>query len=223
MNVAQLIHKFRIEADDLVQPYLFRDEEVQAWLTEAQSEAAIRGRLLYEASNATISEIGVSAGVATYPLHRCLYELVHLQFKPVGSSTACVLSLQSREELDRIRPGWRDDTGNQPRYAIQDDTRITLVPRPSVAGVLSLEGYRVPLDALVNDVDEPELAEPHHHYLPFWALYRAFSRPDSETFAPEGAARSNAVFTGFFGPPVDSDLRRSTRVDEAHTTKAWWP
>ena len=47
MNLEQLIAQFRIDADDLVQPYLWPDDWVAPWLTEAVSEAAVRGRLLY--------------------------------------------------------------------------------------------------------------------------------------------------------------------------------
>ena len=69
MNLEQLIAQFRIDADDLVQPYLWPDEWVAPWLTEAVSEAAVRGRLIYEAADPAICEIAVTPGMATYPLH----------------------------------------------------------------------------------------------------------------------------------------------------------
>ena len=63
MNLEQLIQQFRVDADDLVQPYLWPDEWVAQWLTEAQNEAAIRGRLIYEAANAAVSQIAAKNGV----------------------------------------------------------------------------------------------------------------------------------------------------------------
>lgn len=222
MNLEQLIQQFRVDADDLVQPYLWPDEWVAPWLTEAVNEAAVRGRLIYEAADPAICEIAVTAGTATYPLHASLYELVSLRFKVAGSDRSEPVHLKAREELDRIRPGWRDETGT-PRYAVQDDTRITLVPRPEVAGTLHIEGYRVPLKALENDTDKPEIHEAHHRHLVHWALHRAFTKPDSETIDPTRAATAEAAFTRYFGPSPDADLRRSTRHDEVQTNKAFWP
>ena len=222
MNLEQLIGQFRIDADDTVtNPPLWADEWIAAWLTEAQAEAAIRGRLLYEAANPDVCTVAVTAGAATYPLHKSLYELGHLRFKATGATRSEPLHLIAREELDRLRPDWRDEQG-PPEYAIQDDTRITLVPRPTADGTLHLEGYRVPLKALENDTDKPELNESHHRHLVHWALHRAFSKPDSETIDPQRAATADAAFTRYFGPRPDADLRRSTRHDEVQTNKAFW-
>ncbi|MBI2750809.1 hypothetical protein DBR23_03620 [Acidovorax sp. HMWF018] len=221
MNLEQLIEQFRIDADDLQTPPLWDAEWVAAWLTEAQAEAAVRGRLLFEAADPAICEIAVTAGVATYPLHKSLYELEHLRFKATGATTSDRVHLKTREELDRIRPGWRDRTDSRPCFAIQDDTRITLVDRPSVAGTLFVEGYRLPLKALANDNDKPEINEAHHRHLVHWALHRAFSKPDADAQDKTRAATEEAAFTAYFGPRPDSDLRRSTRHDEVQTNKSF--
>jgi len=223
MNLEQLIQQFRIDADDLVpNPYLWEDEWVVSWLNEAQNEAAIRARLLYEASTPAICEIAVTAGTATYLLHASLYELANLRFKVAGSDRSEPVHIKAREELDRIRPGWRDRSDMQPRFAIQDDTRLTLVDRPSADGVLYLEGYRLPLKPLANDNDKPEIHQAHHRHLVHWALYRAFSKPDADGADPNKAAKAEAAFTKHFGIAPDADMRRSTRSDEVQTNKAFW-
>lgn len=221
MNLEQLTAQFRVDADDLTEPHFWEAEWIATWLTEAQAEATIRKRLLYEASNPAVCQIAVAANAPTHDLHKSLFELVHLRFQATGATTSSVLTIKAREELDRIRPGWRDETGT-PRHAIQDDTRITLVPRPELAGTLHIEGYRVPLKALENDTDKPELNEAHHRHLVHWALHRAFSKPDSETIDAKRAETAEAAFTRYFGPSPDADLRRSTRHDEVQTNKAFW-
>ncbi|MBT9513274.1 MAG: hypothetical protein IV104_13085 [Acidovorax sp.] len=224
MNLEQLIGQFRIDADDLVtNPPLWEDEWIAAWLTEAQIEAVVRGRLLFEAADPAICEIAVTAGVSTYPLHKSLYELEHLRFEAMGATTSDRVHLKTREELDRVRPDWRDRSDSRPRFAIQDDTRITLVDRPSISGTLFVEGYRLPLKSLANDNDKPEINEAHHRHLVYWALHRAFSKPDADAFDPTRAATEEAKFTAYFGPRPDSDLRRSTRGDEQQTNKVFWP
>lgn len=222
MNLEQLRQQFRVDADDLVVPLMWLDEWIDGWLSEAESEAAIRGRLIHEADNSAICQIAVTAGTATYQLHASLYELTHLRFVPSGASSSEPVVLKTREELDRIRPGWRDCSGRI-EFAVQDDTRITLVGRPTVDGVLHLEGYRVPLNALASDSATPEIHAAHHRHLVKWALFRAFSKPDADAFDPARAAKHEAEFAAYFGLAQDADLRRSTRSDEAQTNKVFWP
>ena len=220
MNLEQLIASFRVDADDLEEPHLFKDEWIAAWLSEAQAEAAIRGRLILEDANPAVCQIAVTAGQASYELHRSIYEIADLRFVPAGQPKSVPLALVSREWLDDKRPGWRDCAGT-PQFAIQTDRRIRLVGVPDADGVLHLEAYRVPLKALENDTDKPELNEAHHRHLVHWALHRAFSRPDSETIDPQRADRALEAFTRYFGLAPDSDLRRSTRHDLQQTNALW--
>ena len=220
MNLEQLIASFRVDADDLEEPHLFKDEWIAAWLSEAQAEAAIRGRLILEDANPAVCQIAVTAGQASYELHRSIYEIADLRLVPAGQPKSVPLALVTREWLDDKRPGWRDCAGT-PQFAIQTDRRIRLVGVPDADGMLHLEAYRVPLKALENDTDKPELNEAHHRHLVQWALHRAFSRPDSETVDPQRADRALEAFTRYFGLAPDSDLRRSTRHDLQQTNVLW--
>ena len=220
MNLEQLIASFRVDADDLVEPFLFQDEWVAGWMTEAQAEAAIRGRLILDDANPAVCQIAVAAGIASYELHRSVYEIADLRFMPAGASRSTPLPLVTREWLDDKRPGWRDNCKDL-SFAIQSDHRLRIVGAPNTDGVLHLEAYRVPLKALANDTDKPELSEAHHRHLVYWALHRAFSRPDSETIDPQRADRALEAFTRYFGLAPDSDLRRSTRHDLQQTNALW--
>ena len=222
MNLEQLRQQFRIDADDLVtNPPLWEDEWIAAWLTEAQDQAAMRARLLLDDYTPAVTQIAVTAGVDLYPLHPKLYEIAVIDFVPVTGYVQPVY-LTSREKLDRDRNGWRNEPAGVPCSAIQTDTRLRLVPVPSVNGTLRLEAYRLPLKPLANDTDKPEIHEAHHRHLVHWALHRAFTKPDSETIDPTRAAAAEAAFTRYFGPSPDADLRRSTRHDEVQTNKAFW-
>ena len=164
MNLEQLIAGFRVDADDLVEPFLFSDDWIAGWLTEAQSEAAIRGRLILEDADPAVCQIAVTAGTASYELHRSVYEIADLRFMPTGASKSTPLALVTREWLDDKRPGWRDNC-KELSFAIQSDHRLRIVGAPNTDGVLHIEAYRVPLKALANDTDKPELSEVHHCHL----------------------------------------------------------
>ena len=222
MDLGQLIRRFRIDATDLVpNPYLFADEWVMDWLNDAQREAAVRGRLIYEASSPAVCEVAVSVGVATYPLHASLYEIVEQSIKFAGDTRRYPLKLVSREDLNRLRPDWRDDAPGTPRYLIQDDTRFTLSPAPDRAAAVLLEGYRLPKE-ITQEADKPEINAAHHVHLVHWALHRAFSRPDADTLDPQRAEKAEKEFTRYFGIRPDSDLRRATREDQDHSSKVYW-
>lgn len=221
MNLEQLIRQFRTDADDAVIPYRASDEAVTGWLNEAEQEACIRGRLLHESGDQAVCQIAVIAGIAHYPLHEALYEIDYLAFKPTGDTRHHPISLLSREELDRIKPGWRERTG-RPEYAIQGDTSIRLACTPDAAGTLLLEGYRLPLIPMEDTSDEPEINAAHHAQLVHWALHRAFSVPDSETIDKDRAMLAEVAFARYFGFRPSADLRRATRQDVEHHNVVHW-
>lgn len=221
MTLEDLIVQFRIDSDDRVIRYFWDDEVVTGWLNEATAEAAIRGRLLHEASNPAICQIQVAVGSSSYPLHKSLHEIDHIAFMPLGASRREPVALLSREELDRIEPGWRDRSG-QVKYAIQSDTTIRLAFAPESAGTLFIEGYRVPLSTLENDNDTPEIHPSHHAKLVLWALHRAFSVPDAETVDKDRAALAELEFSRYFGERPDADMRRSTTHDVPQHNQAFW-
>lgn len=225
MNLAELIALFRTDAKDTVQPYLFSDEAVTGWLNEAVVEACVRRRLLHMADDADVCRIDVVPGQSVYPLHPALYEITHLSHHIDGDWRIENLRLVSAEWLDYEVRDWRSLEG-RPRFAVQDDTSIRLVPRPEQEAVLHLEGYCLPLEPMAladKDTAEPGIHRAHHAHLRLWALHRAFSIPDMEAFDPTRAARAESEFTDYFGIRPDADLRRETRMDLPHHNKGDWP
>ena len=224
MQLSQLINRFRVEANDNVQPYFIEDDAAINWLNDAVNEACIRGRLLYESQNNDVCKIAVTAGIEHYALHESLYELSRIWFEPSNGAHGSYLALMSAESLDRRYhcDNWKLKQG-APQFAIQDDTGIRLVPIPDVGGELQLEGYRVPLSPMQNDTDKPEINQIHHIHLIQWVLHKAFSVPDSEFFDPNRSALAEQQFTDYFGPRPDSDLRRITREDIPHNVIPFMP
>ena len=82
MQLKELIRRFRVQANDKVEPYFNEDEDVIAWLNDAVKEACIRGRLLCESQNSDVCKIKVNAGRSNYDLHNSLYELTRIWFAP---------------------------------------------------------------------------------------------------------------------------------------------
>lgn len=222
MTLEELIRRFRTLAVDKVQPYLFADEDVIDWLNDAQRQACIRGRLLREDANLAVCEIALTPGQRTYPLHKSVYEIINARIVPGNGDRARTVFLASREWMDGNMPDWRDEQG-QAEFAIQDDTSIRVVGVITTGDKLVIECYRTPLKVLANDVDKPEIHEAHHEHLIQWALHKAFSVVDAETFDAQRSERAENEFTRYFGTLPDSDLRRVTRIDVPHHNAAILP
>lgn len=222
MTGDELIADFRSVSQDSADGQLWSDEDVLRWLDEAQQEAVVRARLLHESTNTAICNIAVTSGASVYSLHASLYEIDHIAFLATGATTRTPLKLVSREELDRIRPDWRDKTGT-PEFAIQTDKQLRLTPTPDVTGTVLLEGYRLPLVTLEDSGKTPEINAAHHRHLVHWVLHRAYGIQDADSFDPNRSAKSEAAFTDYFGSRPDADLRRSTRADEVQHNIAHWP
>jgi len=217
MELGELIRRFRVEANDKVEPYFNADEDVKAWLNDALIEACIRGRLIYEYNMKT----AVQPNKSTYPLSK-IYEIVRIWFIPADQSVSRQLSISSPTSLDQTYyENWADLKG-LPQFVIQTDTKIRLVPEPDMAGEIKIEGYRTAV-AMESNSDEPEINPLHHVYLIQWALYKAYSVPDSEFFDPNRAALAEQAFTDYFGIRPDSDLRRATREDVPHHVQPFFP
>lgn len=222
MTLAELIARYRTDANDKAVPYFVTDDELRAFFNDAEREAAIRGRLLHESADKSMCQVRLTPDRATYNLNAALYELTHCAHRQEEQGRRCPVELVSTEWLDANVCNWRDQQG-APRYGVQGDKSIRLVPTPSADGTLLLEGYRLPKAPMEGDEDEPEIGEAHQVHLVQWVLYRAFSIPDTEFFDPARAAAAEAAFTRYFGLRPDSDLRRITREDVPHHVEPFWP
>lgn len=237
LTLSDMIRRFRVLADDKVDPVFWSAAEVVDWLNDAEAQACVRGRLLLEDADAEVCEIAVTAGRHTYPLHPTVYELVRTDFRSAGGGRSARFRIVSREWLDANYPNWREASdwhhidGDQ-RFLVQNDTSVRIVPTPAEDGVLIIEAYRLPKTTMAlpdpaapgtTVRDTPEIHAAHHEFLILWALHKAFSVPDAETFDPVRSERAGAGFSAYFGAMPDSDMRRITREDVAHHNEAILP
>lgn len=231
MTVDDLVALYRLLADDRVEPYRTDDADVQRLLLEAETEAAIRGRLIHD-----VATVSVAAGTAICTLPDGFYEITHLAFIDADGARH-PLKLVTAEYLDRPEPSrivppygsgynlprglddWRDATGHPPLFAVQTDSFVRLAPIPTADGSLALEGYRTPLR---EADDDPEINAVHHAHLVQWALYRTYSITDEDHFDGKRAEVALAEFTRYFGLRPDADLRRATRHDTPHHVEAFF-
>jgi hypothetical protein len=221
MNIDDLQVLFGIETRDTAEPYLFDSGERIAWFDEAVEEACLRKNLLFDDSTAAVTQIAVTTPTTTYTLHAAISAITRA-YLVVGTEYH-YLDLVTREELDQKRPAWREDTVDEPKYLIVDEEEVRLVPPPSEDGTLYLEVYRVPLDdeKMVETGDEPVIADMHHRFLVYWAVYRALSRPDADYYDPAGAEAAMESFEKYFGTRPTARKIRRNRQNRPHRNTLW--
>lgn len=223
MTLSELIAQFRSDADDRVaNPYLFSTADIRAWLNEAQEEAADRALLLHDSTTAEICTIDVVANTATYALDGRIINLKRVAYTADGSTDEVVLICRDRTEQDRWRPNWRREV-DVPREYIHDSTSLTLGCLPASDGTLALEVDRLPLTNIEDSAsEEPEIHRLNHRELVHWALYRGYSRPDSEVHDPQRAAIELERFERTFGLSRSAKRRRDLNANVPLVNKAIW-
>lgn len=228
MNLQELVDQFRRDSDDRLKKYLFQTADVVGWLAEAEKEASIRKRLLYDDYTEAMTVLDIEAGTNTVKLDPRWFFIDRVVLETPAGRFLRQLTVADREQHTTLYPGWRYERG-EPEKFFRDEGRITLPNLITRDYVLRVAGWRTPLlpmnlalaecgtsDAKMKDV-QPEIAEIHHDRLPYWALHKAYMVPDRETYDPDRAATALAAFEGYFGerwqPGRHADNERQARFN----------
>jgi hypothetical protein len=231
VTLAELRTALRQRLDDLASPQLWSDDELTAYLNEAQREAAERALLLYDSSS-SVTQLRVSAGTALYNVDPLVLRID----RAVLASNGNVLRRTTTDELDNevchwlyidaygvasANTPWELRTG-QPRGYIEQIGSIRLVPIPTSDDLVKLSLWRVPLEDMADDGDEPEIPPRHHARLIDWGERCAYLKRDSDTYDANKAALAEARFTAFFGERPDANVQRKRQIRRVPIVRAHW-
>lgn len=219
MNKQGHIDQFRTEADDTRVPPLFSDDEAGLYLDEAQQEACIRTKLIFDREDESICHIDINGSGMTYDIDDKVHEIRFAQLVDADGEIT-PLTIIDRDELDRTHPDWRTET-RMPEAIIHEDKTIQTDCTPDAAYTIQLEVYRLP-KPLVSDDSIPEINSIHHRFLVDWMLYRAFSKPDADLYNPGKAKEAYDRFEKHFGERPDATMRKRDNANLPHHTKAYW-
>ena len=216
MDAAGLIRIFRQRADDTAEPYLWQDVDLFAWATEAEREACVRARLIWDETSAFLT-LPLVPGQVVYAIDQRIDHIERVAVTLDAGGRAYDLCLTGIDGI-QARPDWASRRG-RPEMTARVGNSLHLWPTPDRSGSLSIACYRHPLAAMEVDSDEPEIAEEHHESLVDWMLYRAYSTKDSETEDQQRAAQALARFTGNFGERNSANVIRKHRERRRVTTR----
>lgn len=212
MNLGAMIQQFRTLTRDTVRRYMWQDSELAPWFSEAETEAAIRSRLIFDAV-----ELDVSAGDTELNLPVELFDIEYAELRDAAGKSYQITA-RTRDELRSINREWRTTT-ERPEHFVHDAKRLVFSAIADAGYTLYLEFYRTPRKPLAAEKDEPELQEHHHAKLVEWVMFRAYSKPDSDTMNPQKAKESEDRFESYFGRRPSADLRRRQNANKPHRNR----
>jgi len=196
MTLGELISRFRREVKDTVKPYFCADEDIIAWLNEAEEEACRRAFLIVD-STSTASQLDIAAGDVGADLD----PLVIFVRRATLQSTHRPLIPAVVRSMDEELPGWENAQASVPTRFVPDwqTGYLRLYPPSRSADTIKLTVVRLPVRPMVEEDDEPEIRRQFHAYLLDWAKHRAYNIPDSYFFDAKKPDYHLSVFTQKFG------------------------
>ena len=179
MTIAQLLREFRTQRlADTVEPYLWADTELYTFLDAAQT--AFFDVVGWVNDTAALT---FAAGVDTVERDP---RFVRVLEAVLASGEA--LTLVPAVPLVRR-------TGTPRQLAVgQAVGTLVLDATPTAVTTVLLRVERRPLEVVEGKTSELEVPEAHQRLLHDYMEYRAYSKPDSDTFDPRRAERAFAAF-----------------------------
>lgn len=196
MKRGKLKELVREQLDDAAAPYLWSDVELDAYLNEAEREAAIRARLLVDSTTSAVCQITVTADTQDFPLDPRIFMIRRAKL----ASESYPLSFIQLNSLDSEYPGWDDSGLPYNRFTIGLGSDTISLPKQDVETTLTMTVVREPLAEMNDDEDSPEIPARYHVKLLEWVRYRCYLKPDAETEDKKRAAESYVLFEAEFGP-----------------------
>lgn len=221
LSLQQLMDIARHRLDDAGPQPRMSDANLSAYLNEAESEASIRAKLLFEDDVDARTLLSFAANDHTIDIDSSAFDLGVVRIQN-DDDTGDVLTQMLQEDLDAV-PGWRNDTASLPRnYVVQllksDRLRFRLYPIPNADVDVRIEIYREPIGLMVlgtpsgNNRNYPEIGAKYHMPLVDWAIFRAHVVRDPDIENPNDPAIALARFESAFGIRETANQMRKKRT-----------
>lgn len=176
MTLADLLTFCRIRLDDQEIPYLWDSAELTVLLNEAVQQATMRGYLIKDSSTPALCRITLVDGQEAYPLDGRILR------------------------VDKVRDADRREWRKGIQYHLEQP-KVMVVHDGWVMGgnILTLTVSRLPMTAMINPGDTPELPSQHHLPLVEWVVANAIRTNDNERDNQARAMAALVVFERHFG------------------------
>ena len=218
MTVGELEILFRTMIDDKEEPFLVSHESFLEYIDEAQEEACIRSRLIFD-NFSSFTEIKIKEGVKKYNLNEKIYVITNA-FIDDGNETI-QLKITDRLEMDRVLPNWRKESG-KPLFLIQYDNHFELNPVPDGVNKLNIECYLYP-EKITNAHSSLQISSVNHRKLLHWVKYKYYDSQDNDIVDIGKSEKELNMFEKIFGSRPSANNMRSRYLNRPQFNKVYMP
>lgn len=216
MTPLELRDQFRIEIQDQAQPYLWTDDEVYRYMTDAQEMFCRLGGGISD-STSEVTSITAAAGEPLTEISPRILKIRHAR----RESDNGTLELLNFEDFGR--PTLVTDYGKTVSYQLddqegqvqgliegmeQDQVRWYMVPATDEQ--VRLIVYRLPMCELLTEDEDLEIHSQHHLALIEWMKYKAYCKQDAEAYDRTKAEEFKKKFMDY------CDLAKREREKREH-------
>lgn len=185
-SLAELQAQFRLQVDDSSEPYLWSDDEIIAFIDEAEDDFC-------ERADAINDQISLNFLANTVWLEIPEY-ITKLRFAMVDDQSVRICNhdpaaLAGGEDYGSYTTGWnwQPETGTQIRALVTDMRLgyVRLYPIPTVGGTLILDVYRRPIATLAERTELEVTDRKQQNAILTKACSLAYAKHDAEVYNPQ--------------------------------------
>lgn len=176
---------FRVEMNDVAEPYLWSDDFIYGAMDDAHKQFARKTDGIPDSSTAEVVEIPILADgltglyAADFALHPAILKIRSARRKDNGLPVGVV-------NLEDMAPNgmYFDGVPGRLKTIItgMDENKVRVWPAPDADVTVALSVFRLPLTAITEADQDFEIAEQHHRHLLMWMKHLAYGVQDAETF-----------------------------------------
>lgn len=197
---------FRSDTRDTVAPYLWSDDELYEYLSDAyQTYVRLSGGIPDFVSDELV--VTVSAGERVVDLHPSILRVIGAFRGSDGVEVTC----RNLEDVGTATERSTDDYGltksrmmaNQPgavRFMVLGvaPDKALLVDTPVVDDTLTLHTMRMPFDETVTETSTlADIPQRHHRALTLWMKHRGYNKQDADTYNLKAADENELAFRNY--------------------------
>lgn len=216
MTLGEIMDAFRDRVGDTVVPYLWSDENVMRYASDAQREAAIRGRLIRDSSTAAIRSLAILAGNTSIALSPLVLDVIRARLNGV----VLPLTITTVDQMDADDCTWESRASTTPTHLVIEGSapglKGRLWPTPVANVTVLLTVIRLPLVDLTDGDETPEIPAKYHERLIDWMERCAYLKKDAETLDKEASEAASSRFASSFGAFEDANVYRKQADKRPH-------
>lgn len=215
MTPLQLYDRFRSDVDDVVETFLWSDDEVFGYMGDAQQMLCRLTGGLRDATSA-VTQLAVIDGEPWVDLDPSILRVRSAELLSTHRPVR-ILSYEDQAAAPLSANSWPANWSTEmyldgPVTAAiigMEEEKLRLIRIPVADDTLSLLVDRLPLQAFEALPEAFEVRAEHHLALLLWMKHLAYGKQDAETFDKNKSSEMGAAFGAYCAKALDEKQRRN--------------